>query len=791
MKHFSLNLNEDWLLSSGNGQDGAAFHKNGLDAATAVKAWLPSLSHMFLEDHVGISFYQKTFFLNELPTNGQCALLRFDRADMLCEVGVNGCVIGTHFGSEEPFEFDVTKCLTVGENRITVRISKPHAEDVDGYSFSETPHSNVCRKGLFPGKRYNETGMPGSVMLVYLPRLHVTDLYLAADAASGEITVETTLGNATDASCRAEMTVLCKRFGEGEVLAEETLPVEASVAESVHRTVIRLERFSLWDVDDPNLYEVDVALKWNGECHRVSCRTGFRSFLVGEDGYFYLNGKRIFLKSSHTGNCMPGSTHHVSSHDPELIRKDFLMAKAVGFNMVRFISGVALPVQLDLCDEIGLMVYEEPLSSWNQGSGDRAEEIYQHYLCAMVKRDRSHPCVTVWGLLNEMPMKDPFGQVTTIAYNSLSALRALDRHRLVLYSSGRWDEDLTRGSVSNPESDTWQYLWNAEGHPEASLVSEPRRFKVKAQVGDVHFYPCPVPISDLGVQYLTTVGHEYRRPVFISEIGIGSLLDTVTLTRQFEAIPEYAGCPDAKKIKEMNDRLLAALKQYGFDRYYAFPSELMAASMRNHAFYRRQLFDLMRSNPYINGISCTGLLDHSICGEGLFTLFRHYKTGIADVLQDGFSKLRWCTYAKRTSLFCGERLSLSISLANEDVLEIGRTYPIRIGIFSEDGATIGVSTHEITVTEELAKGFSIPVFCGELDTEALDEGSYRVRVELAEGAYAEGGVLSFSVFAHRSAAQKRRIFVRGVGEDTVQLLENLGFETEPFELSKLSTEKGI
>jgi len=41
-----------------------------------------------------------------------------------------------------------------------------------------------------------------------------------------------------------------------------------------------------------------------------------------------------------------------------------LFAKAAGFNTIRFIAGGAYPEQLDLCDEIGLMVYEESSASW-------------------------------------------------------------------------------------------------------------------------------------------------------------------------------------------------------------------------------------------------------------------------------------------------------------------------------------------------------------------------------------------------------------------------------------------
>lgn len=60
------------------------------------------------------------------------------------------------------------------------------------------------------------------------------------------------------------------------------------------------------------------------------------------------------------------------------------MAKAVGFNMIRFISGAALPLQMDLCDEIGLMVYEEPFASWRCLAGPHMVSLYWNDLLTMI-----------------------------------------------------------------------------------------------------------------------------------------------------------------------------------------------------------------------------------------------------------------------------------------------------------------------------------------------------------------------------------------------------------------------
>ena len=121
--------------------------------------------------------------------------------------------------------------------------------------------------------------------------------------------------------------------------------------------------------------------------------------------------------------------------DPDLMRRDLLMAKVSGYNMVRFIAGMAFPEQLDCCDEIGLMVYEECQAGWELADSPEMPRRFDLSVREMILRDRNHPCITVWGLLNETPD----GPVFRHAVATLPWLRDLDDSRLVLLSSGRWD----------------------------------------------------------------------------------------------------------------------------------------------------------------------------------------------------------------------------------------------------------------------------------------------------------------------------------------------------------------
>ena len=107
------------------------------------------------------------------------------------------------------------------------------------------------------------------------------------------------------------------------------------------------------------------------------------------------------MRSTHTGNHSPIGQILPPATAPDLLRRDLVYAKACGFNMVRYISGVAHPYQLDLADEIGLLVYEETLAGWLLADSPRMGERFDFSVREMILRDRNHPSVVIWGLLNE------------------------------------------------------------------------------------------------------------------------------------------------------------------------------------------------------------------------------------------------------------------------------------------------------------------------------------------------------------------------------------------------------
>ncbi len=729
----------------------------------------------------GVAWYWLRFSPAATAAGGQRSLLRFGAIDYMAEVWLNGVAVGGHEGGETPFALDVTEALVPGENLLAVRVLNPTDEPIDGIKLQETPHRNKFVTANFqPGRSFDVGGIVLPVTLQVVPAVRVADLYAQPDPATGQITLTVTVRNDTGAPASGRLAAQASPANSADTLAAASIDGLFAVGETSYTIELRIAQPRLWDLGDPYLYRTTVDLAATGEngaafAHRAAARCGFRDFRV-VDGFFQLNGRRIFLRSTHTGNHYP--IGQLVPQDPDLLRRDLFYAKASGFNMVRFISGMAWPEQLDYCDEIGLMVYEESLAGWCLADSPQMAERFDRSTREMVLRDRNHPSLTIWGMLNET--RD--GPVFRQAVQALSIVRALDPSRLVLLSSGRWDGHQEIGSVANPGSAEWEHVWGAEapGGPTVPSQWQPITAAYVEGAGDVHVYP-PVPHPPEVLAFLRTIG-QGSKPVFLSEYGIGSLFDVIRETRGFEQQGARPDLFDAALIRSMADRLLADWQRWGFDQVYPFAEDMLRDSQRLHARQRLLGFDLVRSNPQICGYNLTGMLDHALTGEGLWTFWREWKPGIVDALADGWAPLRWCLFCAPSHSYAGRALKIEAVLANESVLPPGE-YPVRLriahtqGIAWEKRTTLRIPESEVGRAGPLA----VPVLAEEVTIDG-PAGAYTFAASLERGGSPAGGRLLF----HLSDAAAlphldRQVALWGIGEQSARWLEDHGVACQQFD----------
>ena len=394
----------------------------------------PSIIQDAFPGYHGVAWYWRSFTVPANPHAGGRTLLRFWQVDYLADVWVNGVHVGQHEGGEDPFVFDITDAVKNGvANVLAVRVLNPTHDPIDGITRAETPHRNMTYPPT-AGCGYNDGGLIDSVELLLAPTVRVEDLFVRPDPKTGKIRIQVNLRNAGKTAVAGHLLFTVAPAVGGETLSAVELDRDLPPGDTLLDAELVVQNPRLWELNDPFQYRVSAQVGSKttpSSFDQQSARCGFREFRF-EDGAFRLNGKRLFLKCSHSGCELPCFRVAV---DPDLLRKDLLNCKVMGFNAIRFISGVAPRYQLDLCDEIGLMVYEECFAGWCLNDSPKMAERFDHDTKSMILRDRNHASITMWGLLNETPD----GAVFRHAVDFLPQVRALDDTRLVMLGSGRWD----------------------------------------------------------------------------------------------------------------------------------------------------------------------------------------------------------------------------------------------------------------------------------------------------------------------------------------------------------------
>ncbi len=773
-----VSLDGEWLLAT----DSLNVGKNKkwwevqVSGAKPVKVpWI--LQDVFPAYH-GVVWYWHDFVVpkNNYPSGR--TLLRFGSIDYMGEVWLNNVFMGRYESGDVSFVIDITNVVKSGEmNHLSVRVLNPTNEPIDGMTLKQIPRQSRVIP-YSSGGEYNCGGITGSVELMIVPMVRVEDLFASTNSKSDVIQIEATIRNAGTKRIHQHLAFTVAPAASGETLKSMEFDCDVPPGDTIIKTTIKIEDPHLWDLNNPYLYR--LSLRSTSEKDQMaderSVRFGFRDFKF-ENGSFRLNGRRVFLRSAYTCNNYPiGQRLPIN---PDQARRDLLDMKVMGFNAIRFIWGGSFPYQLDLCDEIGLMVYNESFASW--GTIDSTSHLFQRIdrsQLGMLRRDRNHPSVIIWGLLNETFD----GPVFRHAVAMLPLIRSLDNNRMVFLGSGRFDCQFSIGSISNPGSREWEYLLGIEAPdaPQAKITNIPGYMESS---GDAHIYPM-VPQTIQFTNFMRGLGQN-SKPVFLSEYGIGSAVDLWRVTRHFERLGKEE-TEDAKFYKDKLDKYLADWRQWKLNEIYIRPEDFFAESICRMASQRRLGLTAIRSNPNIIGYNLSGMNDQQMTGEGLTTTFRELKPGTVDAMFEGLAPLRWCLFAEPKNSYRGEKVKLEVVLANEDALPPG-DYPALIQVVGPDNHQI--YGHKTTVTIPVTQNgvespLALPVFSVDLPIDG-PAGKYRLLATLERGGAPRCGEVEFYVDdPNQMPAIETEVTVWGVDTLLTKWLAEKHIKTRPFNAEK-------
>lgn len=193
------------------------------------------------------------------------------------------------------------------------------------------------------------------------------------------------------------------------------------------RAMLRVPNPTLWSPEHPNLHTVSVETLRS----KVSARFGIRQ--VGTaNRRITLNGKPIYLRGAnrHEAHFEFGVTT-----PKQLMYEDIQNVKDLGGNFIRGAHYAQCDDFLSLCDELGVMVWEESLSWGNDDSQFRDQEfrdLQKEQTRLMVRNSINHPCIIISAFLNEP--KSNSKECASLIEELVDTIRAEDTGHLVTFA---------------------------------------------------------------------------------------------------------------------------------------------------------------------------------------------------------------------------------------------------------------------------------------------------------------------------------------------------------------------
>ncbi|HXU79854.1 MAG TPA: glycoside hydrolase family 2 TIM barrel-domain containing protein [Polyangia bacterium] len=335
--------------------------------------------------------WYRTHLPADNPFPGGRTLLHFEGAGQKTTVYVFEDEVARHVGGYDEFTVDVTDAMAR---------AKPTPQGI--------PVAILCDNGrdreMIPSNESDFSlygGLYRSVNLVHVPAVSIERVL--ADATVGDkaqVRVRVRLHNP-------------KRLGDEIEVKVELHDPKNTIGTKVgykgppwtgerELGVFTVGSPQLWSPASPTLYQVVVTLQSKHGQQQVTERVGFRSFEFVKQGPFKLNGQRLLLRGTHRHVDHAGLA---AALPEEVIRKELTLMKEMGVNFIRLGHYQQSRVVLELCDELGILVWEE--IPWCRGGlgGPRFKQQARDMLRAMIDQHRNHPAVILWGLGNENDWK--------------------------------------------------------------------------------------------------------------------------------------------------------------------------------------------------------------------------------------------------------------------------------------------------------------------------------------------------------------------------------------------------
>ncbi len=537
-------------------KDGYELIEYNFDQADVINvpgAWNEQKDELFF--YQGSIWLFKKFNFNIDPN--KLNHLYIGASNFSTKIFLNGERVGQFNSGYTAFNFDISDYLIDGENVLLVQIN-----------------ANLSENSV-PTKKtdwWPYGGLVGDVLIVNTPKIFIENAYVQiSDLQKKQL------------NFRAKLN-LNKNMNIKLIIDE--LNLQRSFTTNKNGEIdefIKFKNIDLWSPDNPKLYNITVKI----EGDEIVDQIGFREIKT--------KGKQIFLNGS------PIKFKGISMHAEPIGEKGIAFSKAHFESLVttskelniNFIRAAHYPYtrhMAKVCDELGIMLWEEIPVYWNiNWTNKQTKEDALNMLSNLVTRDWNRASVVVWSLGNETP----FSKDRMTFMNDLKdRLGELDVSRL------------TSAAILSGDAQTFSKLISiiAKVGLEKKDLTAKERYIFEEIVKNVpvpveKLLPFEININDPLANELDLIAYNeyfgwYYTSFFSAQIGIReSLLREI----MFELMPSFIIRSEFNKPIHISE--FGAGAKHSFKKTNQVWSEEYQAKV-----YLKQL-EMLKSNPQVQGIS--------------------------------------------------------------------------------------------------------------------------------------------------------------------------------------------
>ena len=274
-------------------------------------------------------FYRRLFIVPD-SFKKKKILLNFGAVDQICEVFLNGILLGKHEGGYTPFSFDITDNLTSGENELLV-IATDNLLHVFPYGKQKKKRGGMWYTPV--------SGIWQTVWLESLPEDAIEAVKITQSVSEAKVKIFTSAKNAR----------LTLKDGGAVFYADEGGNI-----------TVKPENPILWTPENPHLYYFTLET----DTDRVESYFALReigSAVVNGFPRLTLNGKPYLFNGLLDQGYFPDGIFLPATS--EGYENDIRVAKSLGFNTLRKHIKIEPQIFYYLCDKLGMVVFQDMINN--------------------------------------------------------------------------------------------------------------------------------------------------------------------------------------------------------------------------------------------------------------------------------------------------------------------------------------------------------------------------------------------------------------------------------------------